>query len=243
MQKDEAQSKRRVFPFLLLLVILLILNLSGPSASYAEEQQGLLMGDFMRYAGIALIIADIIGLIFFEFFYNHLLHKGTYHMLLLVGMLAIPGIALMSTSSFVLDETEKVSACGSCHVMEPFINDLMNPDSSTLAARHYKNRWIADHQCFSCHTTYGAHGTIAGKRDGFRHWLLYVTHTWKEPIKYSGNYPNSVCLVCHGGTRKFGEVKSHGALFSDLDADRVKCSTCHGPPHPVPSERNISSHS
>jgi hypothetical protein len=235
-EKSSGSSKRPGLPTLALLVRFGIICVACPSASHAAEQ-GLLMSDFMRLAGIVLIVVDIVGLIFFEFFYNHVFHKATYHMLLLVGLFAIPGIALMSTSAFVLDETEKVDACNSCHVMEPFVSDLRNPDSPTLAARHYKNRWIADHQCYSCHTTYGAHGTLSGKRDGFRHWLLYVTHTWKEPIKYSGSFENSVCLDCHVGTRKFGGVKSHQALLSELGANRVRCTTCHGPPHPVPSER------
>ncbi|MDA2913379.1 hypothetical protein MYX77_05385 [Acidobacteriia bacterium AH_259_A11_L15] len=143
----------------------------------------------------------------------------------------------MSTATTVFEETKTVGSCASCHVMDPFVNDMKNPTSASLAARHYRNKWIADHQCYSCHTTYGAHGTLAAKRDGFRHWLLYVTETWTEPIQYSGTYPNSNCLACHANTRKFAAVRSHGVLAPDLASDRVSCVTCHGPPHPVPSER------
>jgi cytochrome c nitrite reductase small subunit len=234
MQKHEGSSKHLIFTCLLLLVMLSVFN---PPVSYGVEKHGMLFSDFMRYIGIILVIVNIIGLIFVEFFYNRLLHRGTYHMLLLGGLFAIPTIALMSTTSVVLEETKKISACGSCHVMDPFINDMSDPDSPTLAARHYKNKWIADKQCYSCHTTYGAHGTIEGKRDGFRHWLLYVTHTWHDPIQFSGSYPNSACLDCHRGTNKFERVKSHHALLPELAADRMNCTTCHGPPHPVPSER------
>ena len=233
MPKREASSPRGLCTCWLLLVLLSVVH---PPGAYGAEK-GLTFPDFIRYAGIIAALVDIAGLIFVEFFYNHLLHRGTYHMLLLGGLFALPIIALMGASSFILEETKKISACGSCHVMEPFIKDVTNPDSPTLAARHYKNKWIADEQCHACHTTYGAHGTIAGKRDGLRHWLLYVTHTWGDPIRFSGSYPNSACLDCHNGTQKFVRVKSHRALLPELAADRVNCFTCHGPPHPVPSER------
>lgn len=235
MRKHKASAKRLIVTCLLLPLVLSVLS---PAVSYGAEKEGLLFSDFMRYIGIVLLIVNIIGLIFVEFFYNRRLHRGIYHMLLLGGLFAIPTIALMSTTSVVLEETKKISSCGSCHVMDPFINDMRNPDSPTLAARHFKNKWIADKQCYSCHTTYGAHGTIAGKRDGFRHWLLYVTNTWSDPIQFSGSYPNSACLDCHSSTEKFVRVNSHHALFPELAADRVNCTTCHGPPHPVPSERS-----
>jgi hypothetical protein len=121
--------------------------------------------------------------------------------------------------------------------MEPFVDDMYDPESSSLAARHYRNRWISDEQCHHCHTSYGAQGTLAGKRDGFRHWLLYVTGTYQEPMEYSGSYPNSNCLECHEETTPLVEGKSHQALMDDLLANRVQCATCHGPPHPTPDER------
>ena len=82
--------------------------------------------------------------------------------------------------------------------------------------------------------TYGATGSLAGKRDGARHWLLYVTGTHADPIRYTGSYPNRNCLACHEGTALFERVKSHAALGPDLRADRTACVQCHGPPHPPP---------
>lgn len=145
----------------------------------------------------------------------------------------------MGTTATVLETTKTVQSCNSCHVMNPFVNvnDLKDPESTTLAARHYKNKWIPKNQCYTCHITYGAHGTFEGKRDGFRHWLLYVTQTWEEPIQYSGTYPNSNCLSCHGGTLKFATVTSHRSLFDKLNNDEINCTDCHGPAHPLPGER------
>ena len=126
---------------------------------------------------------------------------------------------------------DQLSKVAKCHVMDPYVRDMMNPESRTLAGKHFKNKWISDHQCYACHTTYGIHGTVAAKRDGFRHWFLYITGSWEEPIQYSGSYPNSNCRSCHEGTPKFEQVNSHQALRPDLKIDRVGCPSCHAPAH------------
>jgi hypothetical protein len=81
---------------------------------------------------------------------------------------------------------------------------------------------------------------MEGKRDGFRHWLHYVTNTYPDPIQFVGSYPNSNCLACHQGTSKWERVKSHQALAEELSTDRIACITCHGPPHPLPKERTLA---
>lgn len=199
--------------------------------------QGLSVGEMMRGIGLAATLLAIVALVLVEFVYRTRLPQVTHRWLLLMGILVLPAVALTSTTTTVYEETKTVESCSSCHVMNPFVNDMMSPSSVSLAARHYKNKWISAQQCYSCHTTYGVHGTLAAKRDGLRHWLLYVTGTWNEPIQYSGTYPNSNCLACHVNTQEFEMVKSHVALTADLVSDRVSCVTCHGPPHPVPSER------
>ena len=214
----------------------LLMLWSSPVWAQSAER-GVSAAESMRGIGLIAALIAIVSLILIEFIYRKRLQRGTYHLLLLTGLFILPMIVIMSTTATVLEETKTLDSCASCHVMEPFVNDLTNANSATLAARHYKNKWIPDHQCYSCHTTYGAHGTLAAKRDGFRHWLLYVTGTWEDPIQYSGSYPNSNCLACHAGTQKFERVKSHNALAPDLATNRVGCFTCHGPPHPVPSER------
>lgn len=201
-------------------------------------QKGMSVGEIMRWAGVLAVITAIIILLLVEFIYRDRINKMNYRMLLIISLFVLPVIVGLGTSATVLETTKTVESCGSCHVMDPFVNDLQNPNSTTLAARHYKNKWIADYQCYTCHTTYGAHGTLAGKRDGFRHWLLFVTQTWDEPISYSGSYPNANCTACHAGTSSFREVESHRALSSKLRANEVSCTSCHGPAHPTPDERD-----
>jgi len=217
--------------------ILLLFWVWYAEAWAASSQQGVTATDLLRTAGIVAAVTAIVGLVLIEFIFRSSLSRGTYHWLLFFGLLALPGLAMLGTTETVFQETKTVVSCQSCHVMDPFVNDLQNPKSPTLAARHYKNKWIEKNQCYQCHTTYGAHGTLASKRDGFRHWLLYVTKTWPEPIEYSGSYPNSNCTACHAGTPSFEAVESHDALERELRADEVSCTSCHGPPHPTPDER------
>lgn len=207
----------------------------SPVAPTAER--GVSVGEMMRWAGIFSIFLALIILLFIEFIFKGRMNRMNYRVLLIISLFVLPVIIGLGTSVTVLETTKSVQSCGSCHVMDPFVYDLYDSGSSTLAARHYKNRWISEYQCYTCHTTYGAHGTFEGKRDGFRHWLLFVTQTWDEPISYSGSYPNMNCTACHGGTTAFQDIPSHQALSSKLRADEVSCTSCHGPAHPTPGER------
>lgn len=231
LRKGNIHYKVGIFSFVFLTVLF-------QSSAWAGEGTHEISGiGLLRGMGIAASLIGIVGLILIQFSYRTRLPRGTYHWLLLVGLFVLPITATTSTALTVLEGTKAVDACASCHVMKPFVDDLKNPHSASLASRHYRNNWIAKDQCYACHVTYGVNGTVEGKRDGFRHWLYYVTNTYQEPIKYTGSYPNSNCLNCHAGTSKWQQVKSHRALSTDLTTDRVTCVTCHGPPHPLSHER------
>ena len=218
------------------------MNMSGSSLAFAAEgNTNIVPGiGLLRGIGIVSALGGLIVLVLVHFVYRNKLSRGTYHWLLLLGLFVLPITATLSTTATVMEGTKRVEACASCHVMGPFVNDLKNPSSPTLAARHYKNNWIAKDQCYGCHISYGATGTIEGKRDGFRHWLYYVTGTYSDPIKFVGSYSNSNCLHCHEGTTIWERVKSHQALRADLEKDLIACIRCHGPPHPLPHERTMS---
>ncbi|MEE9233451.1 MAG: NapC/NirT family cytochrome c [Nitrospirales bacterium] len=217
------------------------MSLFGTNVAFAAEgNTNIVPGiGLLRGIGIASALGGIVVLILVHFIYRNRLSRGTYHWLLLLGLFVLPITATLSTTATVMEGTKRVEACASCHVMSPFVNDLKNPASPTLAARHYKNNWIAKDQCYGCHITYGATGTIEGKRDGFRHWLYYVTGTYSDPIKFVGSYSNSNCLYCHSGTKKWERVKSHQALQADFQNDSIACIQYHGPPHPLPHERTL----
>ena len=191
----------------------------------------------MSVVGLVAALGAIIGLVITEFFYRRRLTRAAYHWMLLMSLAVLPGIALLNTSVVFMKETKAVSSCASCHVMRPFVNDMKNPDSHTLAARHYQNRWIPDQQCYTCHTTYGAHGTLTAKLSAARHWFLYVLGSWEEPIRYRGTYPNNNCLACHQQAQRFARATFHASHLTELATDQIACIRCHGAPHPPPNER------
>lgn len=234
MMNDDRSYGRPLSPF---VAFLAGIWLTGTAAWAYEAHDAVSDVDAFRGLGIAASVAGILLLVFVQYVYRKRIRHGTYHRLLLVGVFLLPVTATWSTTTTVMEGTKMVQACASCHVMHPFVNDMKNPNSPTLAARHYRNNWIAKDQCYACHVTYGVTGTLAGKRDGFRHWLHYVTDTYPDPIQYVGSYANSNCLACHRGTNKWERVKSHQALLGELSTDRITCITCHGPPHPLPDER------
>lgn len=194
----------------------------------------------MQSIGLAAALIALFGLSLIAVFRSERLSPRAYHWFLFFCLLVLPGIALTSTVISVGEETKRVSSCNSCHVMRPFVNDMRNPESRTLAARHYQNRWILRDQCYTCHFTYGLHGRVLAKTAAIRHWLLYVTGTWSDPIRHNGPYPNANCLTCHAETPRFVNGASHRALAADLAANRVSCIQCHGSPHPSPEERKVT---
>ena len=228
-------ARRVLIPASIAILLLHPALVHGETGSQAMQDVGLLRG-----LGIMSAVIGIMVLALTQYVYRNKITRGTYHWLLLIGLFVLPLTATLSTTATVMEGTKSVQACASCHVMDPFVKDLKDPSSPTLAARHYRYNWIARDQCYSCHVTYGATGTLAGKRDGFRHWVYYITNTYSDPIKYKGSYENSNCLACHQQTTKWQRIKSHQALAEELNTDRIACIRCHGPPHPLPSERKLA---
>ena len=155
-----------------------------------------------------------------------------------VGVLLFVGLALLPlVLTFVgyvhgFREMETVQSCGSCHVMTPYVNDLTDPKSEALAAVHFKNRYIQEHHCYTCHTDYGMFGTAAAKLEGVRHIYYYVTGTYTLPIKIAHPYSNVRCLSCHAESQKFVKSEGHaGEIHSQLLAGKASCLDCHAPAH------------
>ncbi len=201
-----------------------------------QGAQGLTITHLTRGVAVAGVVVAVVLLVWVEFVSRRRLRSETYHWLLLLGLLVLPAAVLFGATATLFEETKTVDSCASCHVMQPFVGDLRNPQSETLAARHFRNRWIPDQQCYTCHTTYGVHGTLAAKKDGLRHWLLYTTGTWKEPIEFRGTYSNGNCLACHAGTPKYDASDIHKEIATELARNEMSCIDCHGPPHPEPEE-------
>jgi len=68
-------------------------------------------------------------LVLVEFVFRKRLSRGTYYLMLLIGLFLLPSLTLLNATSLLFEETEKVSSCASCHTMTPFVNDMHNPQS------------------------------------------------------------------------------------------------------------------
>ncbi len=132
------------------------------------------------------------------------------------------------------ERSKKVNFCNSCHVMNAYVSDLKSPESESLAALHYQYRWIADDQCYSCHTDYGIFGSAKTKMSGLRHIWSYYIVGYDTPIEFRGTYNNMICLHCHAPVESFQDVEEHEDDVEELIQSKESCfgAECHVSPHP-----------
>jgi len=163
---------------------------------------------------------------------HHLLEPAA-KWLFLLSIVVLPGFASLTGTFTVFKMGERAEFCGSCHpVMDPYINDLLNPKSETLAAVHNTRRLIPEGQCYACHVTYGMNGTFQAKLNGLSHMWKFYTKSWKLPIKLYEEYSNINCTHCHAGGKKFEEADVHVGIADDLKSGKESCVGCHTPAHP-----------
>ena len=153
--------------------------------------------------------------------------------ILALGVGILPIMSTGVGTVLVFQRAEKVEFCESCHLtMKPFVADMKDPKSDSLAALHYKNKYIPDDQCYVCHTSYGIFGTVQAKESGMHDVYKYYTRTFKFPIKLREPYPNTDCLKCHAESAKW--LEQHGDFKDSLFAGQSSCLDCHAdtnPPH------------
>ena len=185
--------------------------------------------------GIGLILA-ILDIALVAFIWSWVRRKGitsASKALLLGAIVVLPAIVVFLATAHAMQESMTVDACGDCHVMEGHVADLRNPASDSLAAVHYKNRYIQTDQCYTCHSDYGMFGTMSAKLDGLGHVYHNIVGNYPKPIKIAKPYSNPRCLSCHGGAANF--VAKHDEmdkeLMPKLMSNENSCLECHGPAH------------
>jgi cytochrome c nitrite reductase small subunit len=152
---------------------------------------------------------------------------------LLVALVVFPLGTTFLAYSHGMAASETVMACGECHVMRPWVDDLRNPKSESLAALHYKNRYIQENHCYTCHSDYGLSGTISAKWQGLGHIVRETTGAYSRPIKIAHPFPNTRCLACHAESQKFLTAAGHPVEdLPKLISGETSCLECHGPAHP-----------
>ena len=201
-------------------------ELSGPRGGELSEWASIAAIP-AALAGIALIVAGLVRM-------RRVGLDPTAKWIFLLGLGLLPAFALISGTGAVMAAAKKPQNCMTCHVMEPYGRDMQDPKSQGLAAAHFRNRWIGEHQCYECHSHYGVFGTIEAKAAGVGHLYHYLTGTYEQPIKMRAPYPIDQCLKCHGTSDAFLKIKKHvdPNVVADLKSAKISCIECHEPPHP-----------
>lgn len=175
--------------------------------------------------GIAVVLFSLIG-------YRGRTFGPISWALLVLGVAILPAISSGFGTVIVFERAERVEFCNSCHLtMKGFVNDMKDPKSESLAAIHYKNRYIPDDQCYVCHTSYGIFGTVEAKKEGMIDVYKYFTRTFHLPVKLRHPYPNHDCLKCHSESAKW--LASHGDYKDALFSGDMTCMQCHGDQNPA----------
>jgi cytochrome c nitrite reductase small subunit len=182
--------------------------------------------------GIALALLNVILLLVVWFRLRATGAASSMWGWLLVAVGLVPIMVGFMAFAHGLESSATVSACGSCHVMTPFVNDLRDVKSETLAATHFKNRFIRENQCYTCHSDYGLGGTISAKLAGLGHVWRYTTGRYEVPIKIAQPYSNLRCLSCHGESQRFLNAPGKKEMMPELISGQTPCLSCHGPAHP-----------
>ncbi len=166
---------------------------------------------------------------------------AAFRLIALVVIFLLPAAAVTTANLEVIEGAQTVAACGGCHIMNPMITDMTDPESDSLAARHYRGPAASGHECYSCHSGYGFNGALAAKLEGYRHLVRYTTGLYPEPVRVRGHFDSASCLGCHEGTQAFEAVNSHRVVREAAMEPATSCLNCHGLAHPSRTQRTPGS--
>jgi cytochrome c nitrite reductase small subunit len=151
---------------------------------------------------------------------------------LLFGLLVLPMITMLLGN--VVGFHKSHQSCSQCHTMDPWVADMTDPKSTTLAAKHFQRRWINEDQCYTCHTGYGFTGNIKAKIGGLSHVTHYYITGVPAKIHIKEPFPPSTCLHCHAETAKYLKIDQHvdAEMKPKIESGELSCFECHAAPHP-----------
>jgi nitrate/TMAO reductase-like tetraheme cytochrome c subunit len=118
---------------------------------------------------------------------------------------------------------------------------MMDPRSESLAAVHYKNRYILNDQCYVCHSSSGVWGTVHAKAEGIIDLYKYYTGKFRMPITMRRAYANVYCLKCHGESAKYSAIKDHYRNQAVLFSGKRPCMDCHAEAAPAHAAESVTS--
>jgi cytochrome c nitrite reductase small subunit len=191
-----------------------------PVEAYAARLLGALLT-----IGIAVVLLSLLR------YRGRLAGRGSW-LALVTGVGVVPLASIAIGSLLVFARAERVEFCGSCHLaMKPYVDDMLDPASDSLAALHFRNRYIPRDQCYSCHSSFGLFGTVQAKVAGIIDVHRYYTRSFRPPLAMREPYPDTDCLKCHAGAVRW--ETAHAALRSGGDEDLPRCMSCHASEHPA----------
>jgi cytochrome c-type protein NapC len=158
-------------------------------------------------------------------------------LLLGLGLFVLPTSAALLANVQNLETSKSVEFCGSCHVMDSYVNDARDPSSKSLASLHARLPAFRDEACYTCHADYGMYGGVTTKIGGMHHVVAFYSDDWTRP----GHAPPALykpfdvrtCETCHQPLRD-GAPLEHQVHAAKIAAHEISCAAggCHGPPHP-----------
>jgi len=151
---------------------------------------------------------------------------------LLVGVFVLPSMTMLTGNVVGFHNTKQ--SCLQCHTMDPWVSDMKDPKSKTLAALHFQNRWIPDDQCYTCHTGYGLAGNVEAKMGGLSHVVHYYITGVPPVIHIHKPFAVATCLHCHGESMKYQKIDQHAdpEMKPKILSGEMSCFECHASPHP-----------
>ena len=211
------------------------------------------MHELSLAAVLTLVLAGIAALILIQYLIRRPKLNARVRMQLLFGLGVFPMATAAASTAYGMHRTTERSFCGSCHVMSKHESDVDDPNSTSLASRHGRNKMFGQNNCYICHADYGMLGYPLTKLNGMKHvYHYYIGEYGKMPlaealkeIRVKKPYPNSNCMECHsGGLGSFKEVREHRALEQDLLTNTVACASagCHGYSHPFNKDQSAEEH-
>ncbi len=201
------------------------------------------MGSAATPMGAAAIVSALIAA---SLLIHHLVVRpklaATTRLKLLLGLAVFPFLAAVSTTASGMQRTTEREFCGSCHVMETHLSDMMDPKSLSLSARHSRNPMMGGHACYTCHADYGMLGYPMTKLKGMGHVYYYYLGGYRDwslekfhaEVRIAKPFPNANCQQCHSGTlSSFLNVREHLGMQEELASNKVSCASagCHGVAH------------
>lgn len=195
-----------------------------------------LMRDPAEYYGSRMLIA-VLALAMAVNLYSLLRYRGRTNgtaawASLILSVCVLPSFAMLLGTFLVFERAERVEFCGSCHAaMYAYVADMQNVESQSLAAVHFRNRYIPVNQCYICHTSFGLFGTMQAKIAGMEDVRRYYFGSFHQPIRMRIPYENGECLKCHADAVRWSA--DHAGVSEAVLSGEVRCLGCHGRAHPA----------